>query len=147
MKTWCFKIHIEGIKTGQESELFRVVLALLYKRTSKERTKGNPPTPNNLAVYTLCPPTSNHSSCFDVPLDYPPIILHIHDSTPYQHIHTTSSNVTTPQTTSLSYQIIPPPSFNISTLCPRQSTSPPLRDTNSFCTPNPIPKYHAAHHL
>jgi hypothetical protein len=28
-------------------------IALLYKRTSKERRKGNPPTPNHLSLYTV----------------------------------------------------------------------------------------------
>jgi len=52
------------------------VLALLYKRTSKERRKGNPPTPDTLSLYTFRLPPSNHSPCFDVPSDYPTLILY-----------------------------------------------------------------------
>jgi len=52
-------------RQDQSQSCFKVVLALLYKRTSKERRKGHPPTQNNLSVYTLHPPPSNHSSCFN----------------------------------------------------------------------------------
>ena len=65
-----------------------IVLALLYKRTSKERRKGNPPTPNNLSLNTLHLPPSNHSSCSDVPSEYPTMILHTNN--------TTLNNTTTP---------------------------------------------------
>ena len=54
---------------------FKAVVAFLYMRTSKERTNGHPPTPNNLFLYTLCLPPANHSSCFDVPSEYPAMIL------------------------------------------------------------------------
>jgi len=49
---------------------------------SKERRKGNPPTPTNLAFYTLCRPPSNHSSCSDVPSEYPTLILPTTHTTP-----------------------------------------------------------------
>ena len=52
------------------------MLALLYKRMSKERWKGNPPTPYNLSVYRLRLAPSNHSSCSDIPPEYPTMILH-----------------------------------------------------------------------
>jgi len=60
---------------------FKVVLALLYKRTSKERRKGNPPTPKNLSLYTLRLPPSNHSSCSDVPSKYATMIRHTSTTT------------------------------------------------------------------
>ena len=49
---------------------------LLYKRTSKERRKGNPPTPSTLSVYTIRLPPSNHSPCSDVPSESHLMILH-----------------------------------------------------------------------
>jgi len=81
--TRCVKVRIKGIKTRQDKSQswVKVVLALLYKRTSKERRKGNPPTPNNLALYTLRQPPSNHSSCSDVPSKYPTLILHTTNTT------------------------------------------------------------------
>jgi len=62
---------------------------LLYKRTSKERRKGNPPTPNNLSVYRLHQSPSNHSSCSDISSEYPTMILHT--------TSTTFNNSTTPK--------------------------------------------------
>jgi len=38
--------------------------ALLYKGTIKERRKCNPPTPNNLTIYTIRLSPSNYSTCF-----------------------------------------------------------------------------------
>jgi len=49
---------------------------VLYKKMSKERRKGNPPTPNILSLCTICLPRSNHSSCSDVPSKSFPMILH-----------------------------------------------------------------------
>ena len=49
---------------------------LLYKRTSKERRKGNPPTLSTLSLYTIPLPPSNHSSCSDVPSESHTMILH-----------------------------------------------------------------------
>jgi len=57
------------------------VLALLYKRTSKERRKGNPPIANNLSLYTLHLPSSNHPSCSEVPSKYATMILHTTNTT------------------------------------------------------------------
>ena len=54
----------------------KVILALLYKRTSKERWNKNPPTPNNLSLYTLHLPPSKHSPCSNVTFEYPTMILH-----------------------------------------------------------------------
>jgi len=76
---------------------FKVVLALLYKRTSKERRKGNPPTPTTLSLYTVCLPPSNHSPCSDVPSEPHPMILHTINIISYQYNHATSSDVATPQ--------------------------------------------------
>jgi len=75
---------------------FRAVLALLYKRTSKEKRKGHPPTPNNLSLYTIHLPPSIHSSCSNVPSEYPTMILHtttttlMDTTTPY---HRTSQHL------------------------------------------------------
>jgi len=120
----------------------QVVLALLYNRTSKERRQGSPPTSNNLSLYTLCLSPSNHSLCSDVPSKYSLMILHTTNTTLYQHNHTTSPDVAIPQTTSLTRHIIPPPSHNVPTPFPRLSASPPVRNTNSFCTFDTIPEYH-----
>ena len=62
---------------------------LLFKRTSKERRKGNPPSSNNLSVYTLHQSPSNHSSCSDISSEYPTMILHT--------TSTTINNTTTPK--------------------------------------------------
>jgi len=45
-------------------------------RTSKERRKGNPPTPTTLSLYTIRLRPSNHSPCFDVSSESHPMILH-----------------------------------------------------------------------
>ena len=42
--------------------------------------------------------------------------------------------------------MIPSPSYNISTLPPPQSTSPPFRNTNYFHLPDTIPRYSSIHH-
>jgi len=74
----------------------KLYLHWLYKRTSKERRKGNPPTPSNLSLYTLRLPPSNHSSCSIVPSEYPTMVLHttiatlISTSTPH---HPTSQHL------------------------------------------------------
>ena len=67
---------------------------LLYKRTSKERRKGNPPTPSTLSLYTFLLPPSNHSSCSDVPSESYPMILH---TTPLFLIITTTPSLLTSQ--------------------------------------------------
>jgi len=59
----------------------KAILALLYKRTSKDRRKGKPPTPNNLSLYTLHLLPSNHSSCSDVSSESPTTILHTTSTT------------------------------------------------------------------
>jgi len=122
------------------------MLALLYKRTSKERGKGNSPTPNNLSLYTLCLPPSNHPSfmlwCTIRISNHDP--TH-HQNSSYQYNHTTSSNVTTPQPTSLSKEIIPPPCRNILMPFPHPSTSWSFRNTNSFRPPDTIPRYTTIH--
>ena len=76
---------------------FIVVLALLYKRTSKERRKGNPPTPNYLSLNTLRLPPSNHSSCSDVASEYPTMILHTTTTTATTLINTTTPHHLTSQ--------------------------------------------------
>jgi len=85
-------------------------LALLYKRMSKERRKGNPPMPTTLSLYTIHLPPSNHSPCSNVPSESHPMILHTTNTTPDQYNHAISSDIAIPHTTSLSYSIIPPPS-------------------------------------
>jgi hypothetical protein len=85
-------------------------LALVYTRTSKERRKGNPATPTTLSLYTIRLPPSNYSSCSDVPSKSHSMFLNAISSTSYPYNHTISSDFTTPQSTSLSEQIIPPPS-------------------------------------
>jgi hypothetical protein len=77
---------------------------------SKQRRKGNAPAPTTLSVYTVRLPPSNHCSRSDVPSESHPMILHTTSKTLYQYNHTISSNVATPQSTSLLYLIIRPPS-------------------------------------
>jgi len=67
---------------------------LLYKRTSKERRKGNPPTLSTLSLYTIRLPPSNHPSCSDVPSESHPMILH---TTPLFLIVTTTPPLLTSQ--------------------------------------------------
>jgi len=75
------KFVSRGSRQNKNRSWFKVVLALLYKRTSKERRNGNPPTPNNLSLYTLRLPPSNHSPCSDVPSEYPTMIFHTTNTT------------------------------------------------------------------
>jgi len=84
--------------TRQESRLLvKVVLALLYNRTSKERRKGNLPMPTTRSVYTVRLPPSIHSPCSDVPSEPHPMIVHTINITPDQFNHAISSDVATPQ--------------------------------------------------
>jgi len=74
-------------------------------------------------------------------------ILHLdlthHPTIPYQHNRATSSDVTIPQTTSISLQFIPPPLHPIFTLSPPcLRTSPPVCNSFSFHTRGWIPRYH-----
>ena len=85
----CSKFVSRESRQGKNPSWFKVILTLLYKRTSKERRKGTSPTPNNLSLYTLHLPPSNCSSCSDVPSKYPTMILHT--------TNTTLFNMTTPQ--------------------------------------------------
>jgi len=48
---------------------------------SKEKRKRNPLIPNNLSLYTLHLPPSNHSSYSDVPSEYPTMISHTTNTT------------------------------------------------------------------
>ena len=109
---------------GQESKYFsKSDYCLLYKRTSKERRKGNPPTLiNTLFIY-------NSSATLEpfFMLRYT-IRISSHDLThhsivPYHNNHATSPDVATPQLTSLSI-------LNYTaTISPRLPTSPPFRNT------------------
>jgi len=107
-------------------------VALLYKRTSKERKKDNPPTANNLSLYTVHLLPSNHSPCSDVPSKSFAMIFHTVNLIPYQQNHATSTDVATPGTTIFSLQIIPPPPHHILLLFPHLSTSPAFSKTNPF---------------
>jgi len=71
--------------------------------------------------------------------EYLLMILHITSTSSDQHNHATSADVATPQTTSVSLQIISPPSHNILMPFPRLSTSLLFRNTNCFHTPDTIP--------
>jgi len=97
---------------------------------------------NNLPLYTVCLSPLNHSSRFDVPSDSFTIILH---TTPqFLIIKTMSHHPTLQHLRTLPYHKnlyrhhcttflhCPPPS-------PKVSTFP---NPSSFCTPEPIPKYH-----
>jgi len=118
-------------RSGQDKSQswFKVALALLYKRMSNERKKGNPPTPNNLSLYTLRLPPSNHSSCSDVPSEYPTMILQTTNTTLINTImpqHPTSQHLNPlPYHNKLHHHHLPAPS-------PCLLTFPPLRNTNSF---------------
>jgi len=97
VKTWT------SVKTMSKSSL-----ALLYKRSSKERRKRYPPMPTTLSLYTIHRPPLNHLPCSDVPAQSHPWIIHTISIIPYQFNHTTSPDVTIPLPTSLSYYIILP---------------------------------------
>jgi len=91
----CCRTELEVRIEGQESEyLSKSCYCLLYKRTSKERRKGNPPTLSALSLYTIHLPPSNHSSCSDVPSESHPMILH---TTPLFLIVTTTPPLLTSQ--------------------------------------------------
>jgi len=117
---------------------------LLYKRTSKERRKGNPPTLSTLSLYTIHLPPSNHSSCSDIPSESHPMILHTTPLFLYRNNHATSPDVATPQLTSLSILNY---TATISPLLPRLPTSPPFRNTipstpsRSFFYISKVPSY------
>ena len=75
--------QIESRESGQNTNqgLVKVVLALLYKRTSKERREKKSSNHNNLSLYTLCLPPSNHSPYSNVLSEYPTMILHTTNTT------------------------------------------------------------------
>ena len=62
-------------------------------------------------------PPWNHSSCSDLSSESHPMILHTTSITPYQYNPATSTDIATPQATSLSYLIILPPSLHILPVC------------------------------
>jgi len=91
----CCRTELEVRIERQESrDLSKSYYCLLYKRTSKERRKGNPPTLSTLSLYTNRLPPSNHSSCSDVPSESYPMILH---TTPLFLIVTTTPPLLTSQ--------------------------------------------------
>jgi len=91
----CCRTELEVRIERQESkDLSKSYYCLLYKRTSKERRKGNPPTPSTLSLYTIRLPPSNHSSCSDVSSESYPMILH---TTPLFLIVTTTPSLLTSQ--------------------------------------------------
>lgn len=59
----------------------------------------------------------------------------------YQHNHSTSSDIATPQPPSLSYSIIPAPLTNIFTPSPPHPTSPPFHNSDSYI-PSPAHSDH-----
>jgi len=73
------------------------------------------------------------------------LTLHQHNS--YQYNHATSSNITTPQPTSLSKQITLPPSRDIFLRFPHPSTSLSFCNSDSFRPPDTILWYPSIHHL
>ena len=97
-RRWCgccgtkLEVRIERTKIG--ISFSKSYYCLLYKRTSKERRKGNPPTLSTLSLYTIHLPPSNHSSCSDVPSESHPMILH---TTPLFLIVTTTPPLLTSQ--------------------------------------------------
>jgi len=97
-RRWCgcckteLEVRIE--RTRIKISFSKSYYCLLYKRTSKERRKGNPPTPSTLSLYTIRLPPSNHSSCSDVPSESYPMILH---TTPSFLIITTTPPLLTSQ--------------------------------------------------
>jgi len=76
---------------------------LLYKRTSKERRKGNPPTPSTLSLYTIRLPPLEPFSMLRCTIRILPHDLTHHSVIPYRNNHAISPDVATPLTTSLSY--------------------------------------------
>jgi len=89
------ELNSKCVSREQESEyLSKSCYCLLYKRTRKERRKGNPPTPTTLSLYTIRLPPSNHSPCSDVPSESYPMILH---TTPSSLIVTTTPHRLTSQ--------------------------------------------------
>ena len=63
--------QVSGFKTFPES-----TIAMLYKRTSEERRKGNPSIPNNFSLYTYHLLLSNYVPWFNVQSESSRIILH-----------------------------------------------------------------------
>jgi hypothetical protein len=88
-----------GSRQDKSRSCFKVVTCFAIHETSKERRKGNSPTPTTLSLYTVRLPPSNHFLSSDVPSESHPMILHTINTTPYQYNHAISSNVATPQTT------------------------------------------------
>jgi hypothetical protein len=98
----------------KSQKLFQSRNLLCYKREQvKKQEKENHPTPPTLFIYSSSLPLLNHSSCSDVPSESHPMILHTSTITPDQFNDVTLPDVATPQTTSISSQIIPPPSHYI----------------------------------
>ena len=101
-------------------------IACLYKRTSKERRKGNPPTPSTLSLYTIRLPPLEPFSMLQYTIRILSHDLTHHSVIPYHNNHAISSDIATPLTASLSLLNC---TATISPLSPRLPTSPPFRNT------------------
>ena len=121
------ELNSKCVSREQESEyLSKSCYCLLYKRTSKERRKGNPPTLSTLSLYTIRLPPSNHPSCSDVPSESHPMILH---TTLLFLIVTTTPPLLTSQHLNLLLYLILNYTTTISPLPSRLPTSPPFCNT------------------
>jgi len=82
------QVLIEEIRTGQESELVQSRACFALQENEYREKKWRSSNTNYLSLYTLCLPPSNHSSCSDVPCEYPNVILHTINTA---LIHTTTA--------------------------------------------------------
>ena len=132
-------------RQGNNQAWVKVVLALLYKRTSNERRKENPPRPNNRSLYTLRQPPSNHPPCSNVSSEYSTMILDtisttlIDSTTPH---HPTSQHLRPlPYYNKFYYHLSATPSHNsCMSQCLRLSVTPipPTSRILFLYTPQPV---------
>ena len=100
----CSRTELEVRIEEQRSEyVSKSYYCLLYKRTSKERRKGNPPTPSTLSLYTIRLPPLEPFFMLRCTIRILSHDLTHHSSIPYHNNHAISSDVATLLTTSLSY--------------------------------------------
>ena len=105
-RRWCgycrTKLEVR-IKRQRSEYVSNSDYCLLYKRTSKERRKGNPPTPSTLSLYTIRLPPLEPFSILRCTIRILSHDLTHHSIIAYRNNHAISSDVATLLTTSLSY--------------------------------------------
>ena len=145
--TTALEVCIEGIKAGQKSELVQSRACFAIQETeSREKKKKSSNTKQRLLINTSSATLeSSFMLPFTIRISNHHLTLHQHNS--YQYNHATSSNITTPQPTSLSKQITLPPSRDIFLRFPHPSTSLSFCNSDSFRPPDTILWYPSIHHL